>query len=158
MITTLRERTAEVEQKQTMAVDKEQQLVEEGERITYEKKEAEEALKEAEPALAAAALALQNLRKEDIAEIKSMPNPPVAVLAVIQCVLELKPGGGEDPSKGWTAAKIMMSDPNFLLKLKSIAPCSSTQIGQTDEKLVFSHFAHSKNVSGPTRCQSSRKL
>lgn len=40
-------------------------------------------------------------------------------LPVCQCVLELKPGGSEDPTQGWKGAKVMMSDSNFLQKLKT---------------------------------------
>lgn len=121
MIGKIKQRSAEVEAKQAAAAEKETQLVEENKVITFEKGEAEEALKEAEPALEAAAAALNKLKKDDIAEVKTMANPPVAVVAVLQCVLELKPSGTENPADGWKAAKVMMSDTNFLGKLRNYA-------------------------------------
>ena len=78
----------------------------------------EQALEEALPALAMAAEALKSLRKDDIAEVKALQNPPEAVKRVCQCVLELKPSGNEDPSQGWIGCKIMMGDANFLAKLQ----------------------------------------
>lgn len=41
------------------------------------------------------------------------------LLCRAQCVLELRPAGTEDPTQGWKGAKLMMSDSNFLLKLKN---------------------------------------
>jgi len=119
MIAQIKERSAEVANKQKLSSEKEAQLTQDNIRIVYEKAEAEKALMEAEPALAQAADALMNLKKEDIAEVRVMPNPPAAVLTVCLCVLELRPTGTEDPSKGWAAAKAMMNDPNFLAKLKT---------------------------------------
>jgi dynein heavy chain len=121
MIIQIKQRQTEVETKKAQASENEKQLQEDNIRIAHEKKQAERALTEAEPALEAAANALNNLRKEDVSEVKSMPNPPQAVLAVCQCVLELKPTGNEDPALGWKAAKVMMRDPNFLQKLRTYA-------------------------------------
>jgi dynein heavy chain len=118
MIEQIRTRQEEVSHKQKDAATREAKLTEDNARIVYEKREAEKALIEAEPALEAAAQALKNLRKEAVSEVRVMPTPPMAVLAVMQCVLELKPTGLEDPSLGWRSAKVMMSDPNFLAKLR----------------------------------------
>ena len=118
MIGQIKERSKEVEAKQQLSAEREAQLVEDNSRINYEKEEAEKALLEAEPELAAAAEALLKLKKEDIAEVKVLQKPPISVQLVCQCVLELRPLGSEDPSQGWAAAKMMMSDANFLLKLK----------------------------------------
>jgi dynein axonemal heavy chain len=119
MIEQITERSANAQAKSEMAVEKEAALEDDHKRIVVEKAEAEAALREAEPALAQAALALNALNKDDISEIRVMPTPPDAVLAVCQCVLELKPSGKEDPSQGWRGAKIMMSDPGFLQRLKT---------------------------------------
>ena len=119
MIGQIKERSREVESKQHQAAEREAQLVEDNSRIMYEKEEAEKALLEAEPELAAAAEALLKLKKEDIAEVKVLQKPPISVQLVCQCVLELRPLGNEDPSQGWAAAKAMMNDANFLLKLKT---------------------------------------
>jgi len=119
MISQIKERSKDMEGKQQVAAERKAQLTEDNQRIIYEKSEAEKALAEAEPDLIAAAKALNNLKKEEIAEVKSMSSPPAQVVAVCQCVLELRPAGTEDPSQGWKGAKQMMSDPNFLLKLKN---------------------------------------
>lgn len=116
VITQMKERSSEVERMQKQCSETEKQLVEDNKRISFEKAEAENALAEAEPALAEAALALNELNKDDIAEIRAFQKPPDAVLAVCQCVMELRPTGKEDPSQGWKGAKVMMSDPNFLAK------------------------------------------
>ena len=119
MIQQIKERSKEVETKQQLSAEREAQLVEDNNRINYEKEEAEKALLEAEPELAAAAEALLKLKKEDIAEVKVLQKPPMSVQLVCQCVLELRPLGNEDPSQGWTGAKMMMNDANFLYKLKT---------------------------------------
>ena len=63
--------------------------------------------------------ALLKLKKEDIAEVKVLPNPPPRFNLCVNACLELRPNGNEDPSQGWNAAKVMMNDANFLLKLKT---------------------------------------
>ena len=137
MIQQIKERSKEVESKQQQAAEREAQLVEDNSRIMYEKEEAEKALLEAEPELAAAAEALTKLKKEDIAEVKVLQKPPISVQLVCQCVLELRPLGNEDPSQGWAAAKAMMNDANFLLKLKTYPKDNITdkQIGKVSKIL-----------------------
>jgi hypothetical protein len=85
MISQIKERSKDMEGKQQIAADRKTQLTEDNVRILYEKGEAEKALAEAEPELEAAAKALNNLKKEEIAEVKSMSSPPSAVVAVCQC-------------------------------------------------------------------------
>lgn len=60
-----------------------------------EKAEAEAALEEAIPALEEAAAALQDLRREDITEIRSFAKPHVLVQKV------RAPKTGEDVIEGW---------------------------------------------------------
>lgn len=137
MIVNIKANSKEVEEKTAAAVIKEQKLTEDSARITIEKAEAEEALVEAEPALSAAAEALNNLKAADVAQVKVMPNPPVAVVAVLQCVIELQPTGKEDPSQGWVGCKAMMSDPNFIRNLREYKKNEITkrQIKQVNEIL-----------------------
>merc|ERR1719419_435601 len=63
--------------------------------------------------------ALQNLRKEDIAEIKVLNNPKDCVKNVCLCVLGLRPSGTENIADGWPGARAMMGDAAFLSKLKN---------------------------------------
>ena len=97
---------------------KKNKLQQDGIHITYEKEQADLALKQAEPALLAAAEALKHLDKKQIAEIKVMPNPPLAVVSVMQCVLELKPVANCNPNDKWAGSKKMMADVNFIKSLK----------------------------------------
>ncbi|GFR93516.1 dynein heavy chain 10, axonemal, partial [Elysia marginata] len=84
--------------------------------IASEKAEAEEALQEALPALEAARLALDDLDKQDITEVRSFAKPPPAVQTVCECIVVLK--GLKEVS--WKSAKGMMSDPSFLRQLKEL--------------------------------------
>ena len=79
-------------------------------------KGAEEALAEALPALEAARLALDDLDKNDVTEIRSFAKPPKAVQSVCECVVVVK--GIKEIS--WKSAKAMMSDPGFLMQLKTL--------------------------------------
>lgn len=81
--------------------------------IAIEKEEAEAALEEAIPALEEAAAALQDLKRDDITEIRSFAKPNVYVQKVCECVVHLK--GGKDAS--WGGAKVMMADGSFLKSL-----------------------------------------
>lgn len=110
--------------------------------IQTEKAEAEEILKEALPALEKARLALEDLDKNDITEIRSFATPPEAVQVshipliflyhtfnyfslvlifrfikiVCECVTIIR--GYKEIS--WKSAKGMMSDPNFLKSLQEL--------------------------------------
>ncbi|KAL8575827.1 Dynein heavy chain 10, axonemal [Nucella lapillus] len=78
--------------------------------------EAEEALQQALPALEAARLALDDLDKSDVTEIRSFAKPPKAVQTVCECIAIVR--GLKEIS--WKSAKGMMSDPNFLKQLKEM--------------------------------------
>ena len=79
-------------------------------------KEAEDALAEALPALEAARLALDDLDKNDVTEIRSFAKPPKAVQVVCECIVVLK--GIKEVS--WKSAKGMMTEANFLRSLKEM--------------------------------------
>lgn len=81
--------------------------------ITVEKQDATEALAEAMPALEAARLALADLNKNDITEIRSFASPPTEVQVVCECIAILK--GLKDIS--WKGCKAMMSEGGFLRSL-----------------------------------------
>jgi dynein heavy chain, axonemal len=74
--------TGEVESKQQAAMKAEVQLQVLSAQIVAEKAEAEAVLVAAIPALEEAAAALNNLRKEDITEIRSFAKPHVLVQKV----------------------------------------------------------------------------
>nr|AML30863.1 axonemal inner arm dynein heavy chain 7 [Marsilea vestita] len=106
-------RTVEVQMKQNFAQDKQTDLERQSELIGREKEEAEKALEEALPALEAAAEALNNLKKEEITEIRSFAKPHILVQKVCECVVILR--GIKDVS--WKGAKAMMADNRFLQSL-----------------------------------------
>ncbi|MCO5597847.1 hypothetical protein L7F22_051931 [Adiantum nelumboides] len=105
--------TAEVQSKQNLAQEKQIELERQSETISREKEEAEQALVEALPALEAAAEALNNLKKDEITEIRSFAKPHILVQKVCECVVILR--GIKDVS--WKGAKAMMADNRFLATL-----------------------------------------
>ncbi|ETO20101.1 flagellar inner arm dynein 1 heavy chain alpha [Reticulomyxa filosa] len=123
MIEQIKERTNAVNEKKIIAGKKNEDLQADAKEIIIEKKLAEDALEEALPTLELAREALKNLRKEDIAEIKVLNNPKEAVKNVCLCVLNLRPSGTEDVNEGWTAARAMMGDANFLQRLQKFNFC-----------------------------------
>lgn len=106
-------RTAEVETKAENASNKEEELIKDSERIAKEKTEAEADLEAAIPALEEAAAALNNLKKDEITEIRSFAKPNIVVQRVCECVMILK----GLPNVSWSGAKGMMADTNFLRSL-----------------------------------------
>ena len=106
MLIQIKDSTTKAEARQAEAEAKEKELEVDSARIAIEKQEAEAALEEALPALAEAAEALDNLRKEDITELKSFAKPAQLVQDVCSCVVILK--GYKDPS--WKGSKLMMND------------------------------------------------
>ncbi|KAG5320172.1 DYH10 protein, partial [Pseudoatta argentina] len=103
-------------EKKTLSEDKRKEIEDKKKMITKEEKEAKQALAEAQPALDAAKLALSDLDKADITEIRSFPTPPEPVQIVSECVAMLR--GVKDVS--WKTAKGMMSDPYFLKHLQEM--------------------------------------
>ncbi|KAL2608324.1 hypothetical protein R1flu_026897 [Riccia fluitans] len=109
--------------KQNIAQEKQESLSRESEIIQRQKVEAEVALAEALPALEAAAEALNNLKKEEITEIRSFAKPNVYVQKVCECVVILR--GFKDVS--WKGAKQMMADNRFLQTLLEFDKDSITE-------------------------------
>lgn len=107
--------------------------------ITVEKAEAEEALAAAMPALEVARLALSDLDKSDITEIRSFATPPEAVQVVCECVAIVK--GFKEIS--WKTAKGMMSEGNFLRSLQEL---DCDQISQKQVASVRAHMKKSQKL------------
>lgn len=108
--------TKEAEEKKAMALRKGKEIEIQSKEIAVEKKEAETALAEALPALEAARLALDDLDKNDVTEIRSFAKPPRPVQTIGECIVVMK--GMKEIS--WKSAKGLMSDPNFLRSLKEM--------------------------------------
>ncbi|KYQ51703.1 Dynein heavy chain 10, axonemal [Trachymyrmex zeteki] len=103
-------------EKKTLKEDKRKEIEDKKKMITKEETEARQALEEAQPAIDAAKLALSDLDKADITEIRSFATPPEPVQIVSECVAMLR--GVKDVS--WKGAKGMMSDPYFLRHLQEM--------------------------------------
>eukprot|EP00919_Chromeraceae_sp_WS-2016_P072391 GHVR01171232.1.p1 GENE.GHVR01171232.1~~GHVR01171232.1.p1 ORF type:complete len:2780 (-),score=639.98 GHVR01171232.1:32-7840(-) len=114
LISDIQDKNSVAEKRQKEAAAAAEQIEKDSIIIRHEKAEADKALEAALPALERAAAALENLNKSDITEIKSMAKPPVAVAQVMQCVVILKPTGREKEDEGWSGAKVMLSDANFM--------------------------------------------
>ncbi|XP_050294970.1 dynein axonemal heavy chain 10 [Anthonomus grandis grandis] len=93
--------------------------------ISIEQAEAEEALSAALPALEAARLALADLDKSDITEIRSFATPPEAVQVVCECIVILR--GYKEVS--WKTAKGMMAEASFLRTLQEMN-CDAITLAQ----------------------------
>uniref|UniRef100_UPI0037E7F8F2 dynein axonemal heavy chain 10 n=1 Tax=Semicossyphus pulcher TaxID=241346 RepID=UPI0037E7F8F2 len=117
--------TTVAEEKKTLAEDKAKEIEEQNKVIAVEKKEAESSLAEALPALEAARMALQDLEKSDVTEIRSFAKPPKQVQVVCECILVMR--GYKEIS--WQAAKGMMSEANFLRSLMEM-DCDSIHNNQ----------------------------
>ncbi|XP_063753564.1 dynein axonemal heavy chain 10 [Eleginops maclovinus] len=113
------------EEKKTLAEDKAKEIEEQNKVIAVEKKEAESSLAEALPALEAARIALQDLEKSDVTEIRSFAKPPKQVQVVCECILVLR--GYKEIS--WQSAKGMMSEASFLRSLMEM-DCDSISNNQ----------------------------
>uniref|UniRef100_H2ZL82 Uncharacterized protein n=1 Tax=Ciona savignyi TaxID=51511 RepID=H2ZL82_CIOSA len=110
--------------------------------LYMEKKDAEESLAEAMPALEAARLALQDLDKSDVTEIRSFAKPPKAVQTICECILVMK--GYREIS--WKTAKAMMSEGNFL---KSLMEMDVDGIGSNQVRKLSAGFLKVLGVGLP---------
>ncbi|XP_060580911.1 dynein axonemal heavy chain 10-like isoform X1 [Ruditapes philippinarum] len=115
--------TKRATEKKKLAEAKGKEIAESSKIIEVEKKDAEEALAAALPALEAARLALDDLDKSDVTEIRSFAKPPKAVQTICECVVILR--GIREVS--WKSAKAMMAEANFLAALKKMDVDSITQ-------------------------------
>lgn len=127
LLTEIVSRTSEATEKKEAAIEKGKEIEAQSKVIQREKTEAESVLAEAMPALEAARLALQELDKNDITEIRSFATPPKAVQVVCECVMALK--GIKET--GWKAAKGMMAEGNFLKSLMEMDVDSITRQAHT---------------------------
>ena len=81
---------------------------------------------EALPAVEAAAKALENLRKEDLTELKNFTNPPEAVKQVTYQLVHLRPTG-EKLEESWVDGKKILGNGGLLNLLKGYDKDSITE-------------------------------
>lgn len=99
--------------KKSEASEKQIEVEQKSKIITVEKAEADEALAAVQPILEHARLALSNLDRNDITEIRSFAQPHEAVQVVCECIAIIK--GYKEIS--WKTAKVMMTEGGFLKSL-----------------------------------------
>jgi dynein heavy chain len=109
-------RTAQAKEKQELALAKNKELEQQNVVIAAEKSEAEQTLQAALPALEEARIALSDLDRGDVTEIRSFAKPPQPVQTISECIVVLR--GVKEVS--WKTAKSLMSDPNFLQSLQTL--------------------------------------
>jgi len=125
----------EAGEKQIAAQEKEQQIEIDSIEIGKTKAEAEAALEEALPALEEAAAALNDLKKDDITELKSFAKPHELVEGVACCVCIMK--GVKEVN--WKGAKGMMGDTQFLNSLLNFDKDGLTDKQVKEVKKYFSN-------------------
>ncbi|XP_039277456.1 dynein heavy chain 10, axonemal [Nilaparvata lugens] len=139
LLNEIEQATAEATEKKDIASQKSKEIEAQSKEIAIEKQEAEAALSEAMPALQAAKAALAELEKADITEIRSFATPPEPVQVICECVAIFR--GVREIS--WKSAKGMMTDPNFLVKLKEM-DCKKITLKQ--QQAVRSHMKTTKKM------------
>ncbi|KAG2470484.1 DYH10 protein, partial [Polypterus senegalus] len=125
LLETISVSTAIAKEKEKLAVEKAAEIEEQNKVIAVEREDAESSLAEAIPALEGARVALQDLDKSDVTEIRSFAKPPKQVQVVCECILVMK--GYKDIS--WKSAKGMMSETNFLRTLTEM-DCDAISVNQ----------------------------
>jgi len=101
---------------QASAAKKKKELDEQSIIIEKEELEASIALQEAIPALEAAKLALQNVKKKDLDEIKALAQPLAAIINVCAVCLYLSPKNSSNIE--WPVIKsALLSDINLITNL-----------------------------------------
>ncbi|KAK9891062.1 hypothetical protein WA026_013388 [Henosepilachna vigintioctopunctata] len=132
--------TKKATEKKNVASVRSVEIEEQAKIISIEQAEAEEILAEAMPALVAARLALEDLDKSDITEIRSFASPPEAVQIVCECVAIVR--GYKEIN--WKTAKGMMADPNFL---KTLQEMDVNNITQAQQRAVKAHMKKSSKLN-----------
>ncbi|KAM0726763.1 Dynein axonemal heavy chain 10 [Formica fusca] len=133
LLASIGESTDVAMEKKNLSEEKRKEIEDKKKMITKEETDAKKALAEAQPALDAARLALGELDKADITEIRSFATPPEPVQIVSECVAMLR--GVKDVS--WKGAKGMMSDPGFL---RSLQEMNCEQITLKQQQAVRTHL------------------
>ncbi|XP_031759446.1 dynein heavy chain 11, axonemal [Xenopus tropicalis] len=109
LITKIGRQTEKVSQEKATADAEEQKVASIQEEVSVKQKDCEEDLSKAEPALIAATAALDTLNKTNLTELKTFPNPPIAVTNVTAAVMVLlAPKGRVPKDRSWKAAKVFM--------------------------------------------------
>ena len=132
---------------------------EQGKIIKVEKEKADAALMEALPAVEAAAEALNNIRREDLQELKAFNNPPIHVKIVCQICTIIRPTG-EKLDETWGDSKKMLGHGKLLEMLKDYPKESLTErMYQRCKKILKDNKKHEITVENmSTKSQAGKGL
>ncbi|XP_069504355.1 dynein axonemal heavy chain 11 [Ambystoma mexicanum] len=109
LITKIGRQTEKVSQEKSTADAEERKVAAIQEEVAQKQKDCEDDLVKAEPALVAATAALNTLNRVNLIELKTFPNPPVAVINVTAAVMILlAPKGRVPKDRSWRACKVFM--------------------------------------------------
>ncbi len=159
LIVSIQEKTELAEKSSKEAATKQAAAKEQGEIIQIEKKKADAALMEALPAVEAAAEALNNIRREDLQELKAFNNPPIHVKIVCQICTILRPTG-EKLDETWGDSKKMLGNAKLLELLKEYPKESLTEkMYQRCKKILRDNKKHDITVENmSTKSQAGKGL
>uniref|UniRef100_A0A7S2K9S5 AAA+ ATPase domain-containing protein n=1 Tax=Leptocylindrus danicus TaxID=163516 RepID=A0A7S2K9S5_9STRA len=127
--------------------------------IVEEKSKADSALMEALPAVEAAAEALNNIRREDLQELKAFNNPPIHVKIVCQMCTVLRPTG-EKLDDSWGDSKKMLGNAKLLDLLKAYPKdCMTEKMYKSCKKILKENKDHDITVENmATKSQAGKGL
>ncbi|KAJ8290699.1 hypothetical protein GJAV_G00016460 [Gymnothorax javanicus] len=109
LLTKIGLQTEKVSQKRSVADTEERKVSAIQAEVSMKQRECETDLAKAEPALEAATAALDTLNKVNLTELKTFPNPPLAVSNVTAAVMVLlAPNGRVPKDRSWRAARVFM--------------------------------------------------
>ncbi|KAJ8415860.1 hypothetical protein AAFF_G00404170 [Aldrovandia affinis] len=109
LLTKIGLQTEKVSQKKRVADAEEQKVAAIQAEVSLKQKDCETDLAKAEPALEAATAALDTLNKVNLTELKTFPNPPLAVSNVTAAVMVLlAPHGRVPKDRSWRAGRAFM--------------------------------------------------
>ena len=119
--------------------------------IEEKKSRADSALMKALPAVEAAAEALNNIRREDLQELKAFNNPPVHVKIVCQMCTVLRPTD-EKLCESWTGSKKMLGNARLLDLLKDYPKDKMTEkMYRTCKQILKDNKKHNLTVENMVR-------
>jgi dynein heavy chain len=159
LISSIQEKQQLAEKSSQEASRKQIAAEEQGKTIKIEKDKADAALMEALPAVEAAAEALNNIRREDLQELKAFNNPPVHVKIVCQICTILRPTG-EKLDETWGDSKKMLGNAKLLDLLKDYPKESLTEkMYQRCKKILRENKKHEMTIENmSTKSQAGKGL
>uniref|UniRef100_A0A4W3JPZ5 Dynein axonemal heavy chain 11 n=1 Tax=Callorhinchus milii TaxID=7868 RepID=A0A4W3JPZ5_CALMI len=154
LITKIGFQTEKVSHERAIADAEEQKVAAIQAEVSLKQKECEEKLTKAEPALVAATAALNTLNKVNLTELKTFPNPPVAVTNVTAAVMVLLAPRGKVPKdRSWKASKIFMGKVDDFLQ--ALMHYDKEHIPENSLKVVKEQYLQDPDFNPDLVCTKS---